>query len=114
MVSVNAYGVLDNVTFPLLFQVFKPEQCLKTDDVHQSKPDIAVSLLRQLHQQGFHIDIVLADRLYGESNNFIQEMIKLQLPFVVAIRDNHKVWTKRGTRQRHTRWQTSEFRMLWK
>lgn len=26
IVSVSAYGVLDNVTFPLCFQIFKPEE----------------------------------------------------------------------------------------
>jgi SRSO17 transposase len=31
-VSVNAYGVREHVTFPLLFQLFKPERRLKPGD----------------------------------------------------------------------------------
>lgn len=63
LVSVNAYGVLDNVTFPLLFQVFNPERRLKPDDTYQSKPSIACDLVRTLVQHGFAIDLVLADAL---------------------------------------------------
>jgi SRSO17 transposase len=29
IVSVNAYGVIDEVTFPLAFEVFKPQKRLK-------------------------------------------------------------------------------------
>ncbi len=40
VVSVNAYGVLDNITFPLLFRIFKPDKRLKlkAGDVYASKP----------------------------------------------------------------------------
>ncbi len=51
---------------------------------------------------------MLADRLYGESDAFITELRALGLSFVVAIRGNHKVWVKNGTRQRQTRWRTFE------
>lgn len=61
LVSVNAYGVRDSITFPLLFQVFKPERRLKSADTYQSKPTIASQLVRTLVQQGFAIDLVLAD-----------------------------------------------------
>lgn len=32
IVSVNAYGILDQITFPLLFKVFKPRTRLKPGD----------------------------------------------------------------------------------
>jgi SRSO17 transposase len=51
LVSVNAYGVLDDVTFPLLFQVFKPNCRLKPDDTYQSKPNIASDSMRTLVQR---------------------------------------------------------------
>jgi SRSO17 transposase len=46
--------------------------------------------------------------MYGESGDFIAELLKLNLRFVVAIRDNHAIWVPKGTRQRHTRWRTFE------
>lgn len=108
VVSVNAYGVLDNITFPLLFKIFKPEERLKADDVYRSKPTLALELIHELQIRGFVFDLVLADRLYGESSDFISALMKLGLHFVVAIRDNHAVWRSTGTRQRQTRWRPFE------
>jgi SRSO17 transposase len=49
VVSVNAYGVLDNnITFPLLFRIFKPEKRLKSGDIYQSRPALAIALIREL------------------------------------------------------------------
>jgi SRSO17 transposase len=104
IVSVSAYGLLDNVTFPLCFQIFKPESCLKPGDTHLSKPTIAGKLVRQLVADGFKIKLVLADALYGESGPFISVLEELKLSYVVAIRENHGVWMKRGERVRSTRW----------
>ena len=105
---MNAYGVLENITFPLVFEIFKPEKRLQPGDVYKSKPALAIELIQALRQRGFHFDLVLADRLYGESSDFIAELMKLKLHFVVAIRDNHAVWVAKGTRQRQTRWLTFE------
>jgi SRSO17 transposase len=106
LVSVNAYGVLNDVTFPLLFQVFKPDRRLKPDDTYQTKPSIASMLVRTLVQQGFAIHLVLADALYGESGPFLQTLTELGLPYVVAIRQNHGVWMPRTQRIRATRWRS--------
>ncbi len=103
---MNAYGVLDNVTFPLLFQVFKPDRRLKPDDTYQSKPTIASTLVRTLVQQGFAIELVLADALYGESGPFIHTLSELGLPYVVAIRQNDGMLLPPGQRIRYTRWRT--------
>ena len=108
LVSVNAYGVLDNVTFPLLFQVFKPDRRLKPDDTYQSKPSIASDLVRSLVQQGFAIDLVLADALYGESGPFIHTLTELGLPYVVAIRQNHGMLLPPGQHIRTNRWRPWE------
>ncbi len=106
IVSVSAYGVLDNVTFPLRFQIFKPERCLKPDDTYQSKPTIAIDLVRQLVADGFRIKLVLADALYGESGPFIRVLEELKLPYVVAIRENHSVLMPSSQRVRSTRWRS--------
>jgi SRSO17 transposase len=108
VVSVNAYGVLDSVTFPLAFRLFKPQRRLKPGDVYKSKPQLAVELIQELAAQGFHFSVVLADSLYGESSDFITALERLGLQYVVAIRSNHGVWTFPGERVRQTRWRPFE------
>lgn len=104
LVSVNAYGVLDAVTFPLLFQVFKPERRLKPTDTYQTKPTIASELVRRLVAQGFAVDLVLADAMYGERGPCIQTLTDLGLSYVVAIRRNHGMLLPRDQHIRLTRW----------
>jgi SRSO17 transposase len=104
VVSVNAYGVLDSVTFPLACRLYKPQRRLKAGDVYKSKPQLAVELIQELTAQGFHFSVVLADSLYGESYDFTHALHRLGLQYVVAIRSNHSVWTFPGERVRQTRW----------
>jgi SRSO17 transposase len=104
VVSVNAYGVLDTVTFPLACRIYKPQRRLKPGDVYKSKPQLAIELIQELAAQGFHFSVVLADSLYGESGEFVAALHRLGLPYVVAIRSNHGVWMFPGQRFRRTRW----------
>ena len=108
IVSVTAYGVVDSVTFPLIFKVFKPQKRLKATDVYRTKPSLAAEIIRELLQQQFKIDVVLADCLYGESTDFVEELLRLQLQFVVALHRNHGVWLGPGEHIRSTRWRTFE------
>lgn len=39
--SVNAYAVIDNMTYPLMFKVFKPRTRLKQGEQYKSKPQLA-------------------------------------------------------------------------
>jgi SRSO17 transposase len=104
VVSVNAYAVVGQMTYPLLFRVYKPKSRLKAEDVYQSKPELAVELIREIAALGFVIERVLADSLYGESWNFINVLEKLKLPYIVAIRSNHGVLMMPGQRVRYNRW----------
>jgi SRSO17 transposase len=54
VVSVNAYGVLDSVAFPLAYRLYKPRRRLKPGDVYKSKLRLAVELIQELAAQGFH------------------------------------------------------------
>ena len=104
IVSVNAYGVLDTITFPLTFEVFKPQKRLHNDDTYQTKPALAIALVKDLIAQDFFIALVLADSFYGESHELIAALNELKLSFIVAIRSNHSVWMAPGQRIRKTRW----------
>jgi SRSO17 transposase len=104
MVSVHAMGLLDNVTFPLLFEVFKPEARLQEEDTYKSKPKLGVELINKLIELGFKINLVLADCEYGEASAFINAVQKHKLDFVVAIRSNHGVWLGKDEHVRCNSW----------
>jgi SRSO17 transposase len=108
IVSVHAFGLLEGVTFPLLFDIFKPEKKLKEEEQHRSKPKIAVELIDQLCELGFEINLVLADCHYGESSDFISALWKHKLNFVVGIRSNHSVLMLPGWKVRRNRWKKFE------
>lgn len=103
-VSVNAYGVLDHITFPLLFRVYKPHTRLKPEDTYKTKPELAVEIIEELEQWGFKFDVVLADCVYGESSTFISALEKRHLKYVLAIRSNHGAWLPAGSRIRQLSW----------
>jgi SRSO17 transposase len=86
IVSVNAYGIYQNITFPLIFRVFKPKGTLKTGDKYFTKIELALEIITELIEFGFKIDLVLADSLYGESRSFIKRLDKYKLPWIVAMR----------------------------
>jgi len=104
IVSVNAYGIVNGITYPLIFQIFKPKNRLKEGDKYKTKPQIAVEMIQELKEWGFKIKFVLADSLYGESGDVISRFEKLQLEFIVAIRSNHGVLMPPGSRKHYNRW----------
>lgn len=109
IVAVTAYGVIDNITIPLLFEIYKPKERLKKEDTYRSKPEIAAEMMRELQAMGFRFKLVLADSLYGESGcGFVNVLYELKLNFVVAIRTNHAVWLPRGQTVRCNRWRKFE------
>ncbi|MEP0914398.1 IS701 family transposase [Leptolyngbya sp. GB1-A1] len=108
MVSVNAYGVLDDLTFPLLFKVFKPRRRLKAEDVYQTKLQLAEKIIQELLDFGFHFSLVLADSFYGESHPFLGVLDELKLPWIMAIRSNHDVWMPKEAEISYSAWQAFE------
>ena len=85
IVVVTAYGVFCGMTFPLLFEVYKPREKLKPEDKYLTKPQIGAMLIKKLQLMGFNFNLVLADSLYGESGtNFISVLDELDLTYLVA------------------------------
>jgi SRSO17 transposase len=92
IVVVTAYGVFCGITFPLLFEVYKPRERLQPGDKYRTKPEIAALLIKKLSSMGFNFNLSLADSLYGESStNFISVLDELKKNYIVAIRSNHYV-----------------------
>ena len=105
IVSVDAYGVIDNITFPLTFEVYKPRPRLKVGEDYRTKPEIAAQMVRNLCDLGFEFELALADSAYGESgSSFVSVLKQLNLPYVLAIRSNHAMWLPKGQRVRSNRW----------
>lgn len=85
------------MTFPLLFEVYKPPEKLKPGDKYLTKPQIGAMLIRKLQSMGFKFNLVLADSLYGESGtNFVSVLDELGLNYLVAIRSKHSVELLKG------------------
>ena len=107
IVSVNAYGYCEGMTFPLKFKVFKPKERLKEGDKYQTKPELGAELVKELKEMGFNIKRVLADSLYGESeSNFVSVVGELGIEYAVAIRSNHGVWLPSGQKVKANRWRS--------
>jgi SRSO17 transposase len=104
MVSVNAYGVYENITFPLIWKIFKPRGTLKEGDSYQTKIELAQEIITELVEIGLNIELVLADSLYGESSDFMQTLKKYNLQYIVAIRSNHGVCLLPGQKVRTNKW----------
>ncbi|BCL38128.1 IS701 family transposase [Nostoc sp. MS1] len=104
IVSVNAYGVYANITFPLIFKVFKPKGTLKDSDKYKTKIELASEIITELMELDFNIELVLADSLYGESSQFIRKLAEYGLGYVVSIRSNHGVWLPAGQSVRANKW----------
>ena len=104
IVTVNAYGVYSNITFPLSVKIFKPKGTLKESDRYQTKIELASEIITELIEDGFNIELVLADSLSGESSQFIRKLAEYKLNYVVAIRSNHGVWLPANQSVRANKW----------
>lgn len=106
IVAVTAYAVLSGMTFPLMFEVYKPREKLQPGDQYLTKPEIAGIMLKKLRSMGFRFNLVLADSLYGESGkNFLSVLNELNLNFIVAIRSNHRAWGVADSKVKYSDWQ---------
>lgn len=108
IVSVNAYGVLDNVTFPLAFALYKPKASLKPADVFHTKPELALELIEQLLELSLQGEVVLADTVSSERSALVNALEQGGLRYVVAIRSTHGVWMEARERIRTTHWRPFE------
>ncbi len=65
IVSVNAYGIYEHISFPLVFKVFKPRETLKEAEPYKTKIELATEIITELMDFGLKIELVLSDSLYG-------------------------------------------------
>jgi len=65
------YGLINNITVPLLFEVYKPKERLKPEDSYRSKPEIAAGMMRDLKAMGFRFSLVLAGCVWESGSGFV-------------------------------------------
>ena len=83
--AVVSYGLVDGLSFPLMFEIYQAKERLKLKDSYRSKPQIASQMIREIKAMGFEIDCVLADSLYGESTSTcIRGLQGLNLQFALC------------------------------
>lgn len=85
-------------------KVFKPRGTLKENDTYKTKIELASSIVTELIELGFKIELVLADSLYGEASSFISILDRHKLPWILAIRSNHGVWLSKEQKVRANNW----------
>jgi SRSO17 transposase len=56
IVAVVSSGLLDGLTFPLMFEIYLPKERLKLKDSYRSQPQIASQMIREIKAMGFEID----------------------------------------------------------
>ena len=105
IVSVNAYGVLGDLTIPLIFLIYKPGKRLEVGGVSKTKAQLAVEIIEALLKIGFNFDLVLADSLYGESPTFIAVLSKHKKHYLLAIRSNHREFSSPSQEAKYDVWQ---------
>lgn len=82
--------------WPVSAQLFLPEawtqdaersqQAQVPEEIgHQSKPEIALSLLDRARQWGVPIGMVVVDAGYGDNPNFVRGLDERQVPYVCAV-----------------------------
>lgn len=61
--------------------------------VHQTKPQIALEMIRRIRDQGIGFDYTVFDTLYGISTAFITALDQEAIPFIGDVKDNMLIYT---------------------
>jgi SRSO17 transposase len=56
IVAVVSSGLLDGLTFPLMFEIYLPKERLKLKDSYRSQPQIASQMIKEIKAIRFEID----------------------------------------------------------
>lgn len=70
----------------------RAEAKIPDDVVFQTKPELALGMLRKAQQQGLDLGTVLADSGFGDLASFRTEVRKLGLPYAVGVHSDTKVY----------------------
>ena len=104
LVTVHVVALLDGITFPLLWKVFKPKSRLRSGDVHRSKIQLAVQMLEEVANWGLHIELVVADSAYGMASEVVRFLQARQWSYALALRSDFGMYLPEGEKVWHKPW----------
>jgi SRSO17 transposase len=117
VVSVTSLWADERVYSPLETEPYTPENYFakgKNDPAFRTKLKMAWPLVQRVVEQGWPFRAVVADNFYGEDRGLKQELRKLGVPYVMALKPSHAWYHPEevaGTLQdvaREAGWQSAE------
>ncbi len=108
LVTIQVYAVVQDVTYALGFDVFKPLSRLKDRDRYQSKCQLAHQILTNLRELGIRIKLVLADDLSDEKNKFQNNLDFFNLTYFLAKRSPQQIDSITQLAKHKEKWQLYE------
>ncbi len=102
-VAVSLSVATGNASLPMAYRLYLPEEWAKDAERReiagvpkeiqfQTKPQIALHLIRQVVEAEIAPGVVLADAGYGVDGQFRAGLTKLDLPYVVGVQSSMTVW----------------------
>jgi SRSO17 transposase len=96
-VMVTSHACDDKRCVPLDLAQYFPASCLpngKEDEQFKTKPQIAIDLIDKSLERGLKPGRILADSFYGDNINFLLELEKRKLEYVVTLKGRRNVYVK--------------------
>lgn len=96
LVTVHLVALVEGLTLPLTWRVFKPKGRLRQGDTHLSKIALACQMLEEVAQWGLQVELVVADSLYGMASEFVRTLQRLRWDYVLALRSDFGMYLPEG------------------
>lgn len=109
IVAVTAWGLITGITFPVIFEVYKPKERLLAGDTYRARArdSSAEGARNQASGDSSSSWCWQIVNMSESESKFVGCLEELILNFVVAIRRNHGVWLPKGQTVRCNRWHPS-------
>ncbi|MEB3309030.1 MAG: transposase [Snowella sp.] len=108
LITLQVYAVVQGITYALGFEIFKPQSRLKDRDRYQRKCQLAHQLLFHLQELGIRINLILADDLSDEENQFQNHLDSFNVTYLLAKRSPQQIDPITKSAKRKEKWQLYE------
>ena len=99
VVSVSSLWANERTYYPIEVEPYTPGSWFergKSDPEFQTKPEIALKLVRDALELDIPFRAVVADSFYGEHRGFRGELDRLDIGYVLALKPSHCWWHMEG------------------